>query len=115
MNTNSVKKQGVTASDLQYFAALQESAALLRKKAAEIDLEVHEYELLIMSAVASGEAVDNSCFTVAVKESSRRCPAWKEHYVSLAGKEAAEAILQATEPSITRHVVVAPVGLHIVK
>jgi hypothetical protein len=43
---------------------------------------------------------------VTIRDIARRFPAWKEHFIELAGKSAADQVLEGTEAKVYRNLVV---------
>ena len=113
--TSSAKKQQVTSQDVTYFMTLKEKYKDAQDKADKIALELAEIEKVLIDEVSAGITVNVDGYAVAVKETARRCPSWKTYYIAVAGKDAAESVIEATEPTISRHLVVTPTGLRLIK
>ena len=89
--------------------------AILSKRAAEKKLkqflermqeELKVEEQNLIDKIDEGADLRYCSYSLDIKETFRRYPAWKEHFVELAGKEAADRVTEETEPKRYRSIVI---------
>jgi hypothetical protein len=92
----------VPNADLDRVKELQESVASLKAKLKKACDELEPLENSCIEKLESGWRPPMGR-QVAIDVSQRIAPKWKEHFVAQCGAEAAAAVIDATEPSITKH------------
>lgn len=95
----------INPTDIQQIIAMREAREALRKRSELIDEALGGLEAKIVALVDSGADTANLGAVVSVHETSRRYPAWKEHFISRLGKFEADAVLESTIPSVSRKLV----------
>lgn len=80
---------------------IDDLSRILKQANAELSLLTKE----IFDRVDDKSKIERGVFVVAISESSRRSPKWKDHFAAVAGPREVERILQETEPTITRKLV----------
>ncbi len=103
MNPNALKKVAVTNTEIEQLLALRETQKELKRRLELIDQSVDSTEQAIISKLDSGANISACGFGLEVKQVERRYPAWKEHFIDLAGKEAADRVLAETDPKVYRN------------
>ncbi len=89
----------MSQNGIEQLLAMKESKANLKKRLELISSSIADLESDLIAKVERGEVIDGK-FTLKVKRTEKRFPAWKEHFISLAGKEEADAILDSTIPKV---------------
>ncbi len=103
MNPNTLSKVVVTNIEIEQLLALKETQKELNRRLELIEQSVQSTEDTIISKIDSGADLSSCGFGIEVKEVERRYPAWKEHFIELAGKDTADRILAETEPKVYRN------------
>jgi len=103
MNPDALRKITVTNIEVEQLLALRETQKELKRRLELVDQSVESAEQAIVSKLDSGADLTACGFGLEVKECERRYPAWKEHFIELAGKDAAHRVLAQTDPKIYRN------------
>lgn len=106
MNSNAVKKPVITAKEVLEYLALRESIQGLKRRVELLDESLGQAELGLIAKLDFGADTEGCGFLLSIRETSKRFPAWKEHYISACGKNAADRILGSTEAKLYRDLVV---------
>ncbi len=91
---------------IEKILAMRETQKALRERLALIEKAIGDAEGEVIGLVESGADTTQAGYAVSVSVSERRYPSWKEHFISLMGKEKADQILEQTTPTIYRRLVV---------
>ncbi len=106
MKSNAAIQTKVEGANIERLLALRETYQALKKRLDAMEATVDELETDLIAQVEAG--VDFSIFgyEVKVQESTRRYPAWKEHFLARVGKAEADAILESTTQTILKKLVI---------
>jgi hypothetical protein len=99
----------VPNADLDKIKELQESVASLKAKLKKVCGELEPLEESCIAKIESGWRPPMGR-QVAVDTTKRTAPKWKEAFIEQCGTEAAAAVIDATEPSITKHLLISNWG-----
>ena len=97
---------GVSATEVERLLATRETYQALKKRLDAIAASVEELESEIISQLEAGVDFASLGYHVRIQETTRRYPAWKEHFLSRVGKIEADAVLKATPPTIHKKLIV---------
>lgn len=92
--------------NLEKILAMREAAKMLKERLATVENSLDQAEQEIMEAVDAGADFSALGYEVAIQESSRRYPKWKEEFLSRLGKSAADAVTESTPATIYRKLVI---------
>lgn len=96
----------VEKSQIEQILALRESRKALADRLELIEKSLSEAETQIIFAIDSGANVANAGYAVSISETERRYPKWKEEFISVAGKAAADKVLEATPANVYRKLII---------
>lgn len=102
-------------SQLQTLMELRMEQQQLADWMDKINKAIAEVETDMMSLMSQGVNVSDDSYAVSIKETSRRTPSWKEHFIRVTSKEEAEKVIESTESHVTRHLVISKLGFRVVK
>lgn len=105
MKSNAVTKPVITATEVNEFLAMKESIAALKRRIELLTKSVNQTEENLIAKIDLGANAAACGFLLSVRDSEKRFPAWKEHYISACGKEAADRILESTEAKLYRDLI----------
>ncbi len=97
---------GIRQIDLQQLTRQRIIAEAMEAQAAQARQLAAATEAFIVTALDHGEHIEPGPLTAAIRKASRRCVKWRKAFERLLGKEAAQAEIDATEPTVTRYLVV---------
>ena len=106
MNTLKVMNNVLSIDELQLFIKLQQEIKSLKANLADVEKAMQEAESQLITKIDEGAVLATDQFVVSIREIERRFPAWKEHYIAVAGKDAADQVLNETEAKLYRNLVV---------
>lgn len=106
MNPNTLNQAVINPIEIEKLLAMRETQKGLKERLALMEEAISQAEDLILSSIDAGADLSRLGYTVEVQESSRRYPAWKEHFISRLGKDAADAVLEGTKPTVFRKLVI---------
>lgn len=106
MKSSAEVMAGISDSDVERYLSQRESAKRFKRLLERIQESLRSAEQGIIAKLDQGADVSWCSFGLQVKEALRRFPSWKDHFISLAGKEAADRIVETTTPKIYRNLVV---------
>ncbi len=106
MKSNAAPQMKSEASNVEWLLALRESYQALKKRLDAMEETVDELESGIIAQVESGLDFSIFGYEIKVQESTRRYPAWKEHFIERLGKSEADSVLAATKPTILKKLVI---------
>lgn len=106
MNPNAIKKPIITASDVNEYLALKESIQALKRRIEMLTESLDQSETTLISKLDFGADTSACGFNLSIRETEKRFPAWKEHYIEACGKEAADDILEGTQAKVYRDLVI---------
>lgn len=106
MNPNTLTQPVLNPVDIEKLLAMRETQKSLKQRLALIEEAISQAECLIISSIDAGADLSRCGYSVEIQESSWHYPAWKEHFISRLGKEAADAVLDCTAPTVHRLLVI---------
>lgn len=106
MISSASAKTAVSDGDVERFLSQRASEKRIKRLLERVQESVKAYEQEIIAKLDRGADVNTGNFGLRIRVSNRRFPAWKEHFISVAGKEAADQILERTEPKVHRNLIV---------
>lgn len=106
MNPNAIKKQIISLTEVNEYLALKESIQALKRRIELLTEGLDQSEKNIIAKLDLGANSFNCGLELTIRESQKRFPAWKEHFLAKCGKEAADEILSNTEPKIYRDLII---------
>lgn len=95
----------VTDIDVAKVLNLRESKAFLKKRIEQIDSELTTVEEELIKRIEAGARIE-SRNPVSIKTSERRCPSWKDEFISVAGESKAKKVIDSTTPTISKSIVI---------
>lgn len=106
MKTNALRKPIVTLAEIESIVAMREIAKATKKRLETLQdiIKIHEDE--IISKLDQGADVLSHEYLVSVSETSKRFVSWKEVFIDVCGKEAADKALDITVPTTYRNLVI---------
>ena len=87
----------ITKSEILAILSLRDKRRFLKKQMDLVDGSLRECEQKLIERFSNGALVDEG-YDLYVRAVERRYPAWKEHFISQVGKEAADEVLKSTAP-----------------
>lgn len=99
-------KTVVTDREIETLLLMREEYKTLKGEMDRLKQQLDDHEADIIAWIDAGASVSSRFYGIDVRETERRFPAWKEHVIELAGKDAADDVLEATEPKLYRSLVV---------
>lgn len=102
MTRPQIKRQSV-----EELIALKETKDALIARIEKLDELLANAERSLISLIDQGADASQAGYTLSVRTTERRYPAWKEHFIQHLGQEAARNVLENTEPRVYRSLVVA--------
>lgn len=106
MNSNAVKKPIISAIEVNEYLAIKESIAALKRRIEILTESLNKSEQNLIAKIDLGANIGSCGFLLSVRETEKRFPAWKEHYIEACGKEKADRILASTEAKLYRDLIV---------
>lgn len=103
---SSLSQTTPSPTDLEQLIAMRETQRSLKDRLELMDKAISEIEGRIIAQIDSGADFSRFGYSIAIQESSRRFPAWKEHFIGRLGKAEADAVLEATPATIYRKLVI---------
>ena len=100
MSPQAAEIQTINSVQVERLLATRETYRALKKRLDAMAETVDELESEIITQVEGGMDFSATGYNVRIQESIRRYPAWKEHFLSRLGKAEADAVLEATAPTI---------------
>lgn len=99
MGSNAALRPCITDIEIQTFLNFKKEREFYKKKLEEIEDAIKTVEQSFIKIIQNGGKVHSSKI-LEIKESQRRYPAWKEHFIEFCGKAKADEVIDATEPKI---------------
>lgn len=96
----------ITNKEIEILASYVAQKVELAKQLRALEVAIESAETELKEAIQSGTPIVSLEYTVAINETSRRSPSWKSEFEKLAGKAAAQQVLENTAPSVTQHIVI---------
>lgn len=97
----------IKQQDIAALKALRDDVKALEASLAEAKKAVAEAEVPFFLALSvEGHILEPGRYAIAIKIDKRRNPKWREEFEQVLGKDAAEKVIERTEPSITRKLVI---------
>ncbi|POB13862.1 hypothetical protein [Halobacteriovorax sp. DA5] len=90
-------KECITDIDLQQIIKLRETKKILQDQLKDMTDNLHHLEESVISKLKDG-CINLTTKQLTIKESQRRFPSWKEHFIEKCGKQMATVIIENTEP-----------------
>lgn len=97
-----LNKQVITDKEIEEIMSLQVQSDQLKSHLEHVQEKMRDLENCVIHKIDAGAQVTGSFYALQVQKIERRYPAWKEHFIALAGKAAAEDIAERTEPKVYR-------------
>lgn len=110
MNSNALNKPVITSTEINEYLALKESISALKRRIEVLTKSTDKLEETIVSKLDFGGDASACGYLLSVRQSEKRFPAWKEHFIQACGKQEADRILESTESKIYRDLVVKKVA-----
>lgn len=104
-NTLRQSTHSIESGKIEEFLSLKASQQALKERLQQVEAALGTAESEIMHAIDAG-ADSPIGYDLAITETARRYPAWKQHFIDHVGKAEADIVLQETAPTITRRLVV---------
>lgn len=95
----------VTDIDVTKVLNLRESKAFLKKRLEQIDSDLESMESELIERIKSGASIECKAL-VSVKTSERRYTSWKKAFLKFAGEQESKKIIDATEPTVTKSLII---------
>lgn len=95
----------VTDTEIIKLLNLRESKTFIKKRLEQIDSELTTVEEELIARIEAGARIE-SHHPVSVKTSERRCPSWKDEFISVAGESKARKVIDSTTPTISKSIVI---------
>jgi hypothetical protein len=96
----------VTTAEVERVIALRESRAAIKRNLERIDSALDQAEQEVIAKIDAEAGVSGCGYHILIKAIEKRFPAWKEHFIHLAGKGAADTILADTPAKTYRTLVI---------
>ncbi|MFP5492660.1 MAG: hypothetical protein ACLGG0_14240 [Bacteriovoracia bacterium] len=96
----------ITDADVVKIINLRESKAFIKKRLEQIDSDLAALEENLIARIEGGARIESHHY-VSIKTTERRCPSWKDAFISVAGELEAKRIIDSTTPTISKSVVIA--------
>ena len=96
----------ITNAQVEQLLAMRDAQKGLKERLRLMEESVDKIEKDLIAAVASGADLSQCGYEVSLQTVERRYPAWKEHFISKLGKEAADAVMNSTAPTTFQRVVI---------
>lgn len=96
----------ITNADIERILALREAKDGLKRRIELIEGSLREAEAALVLALETQPELIYGDYTLSVKVTEKRYPAWKEHFLTHAGKERADRILLETAPRIYKSLII---------
>jgi hypothetical protein len=96
----------VTNAEVAQILVLREAKESLKRRFELIEQSLDEAEAIVIAKLDAGALLDGCAHQVEIKISERRYPAWRDHFVNLAGKDLADQVLKDTPAKVYRHLMV---------
>lgn len=106
MESSAARKLGISNQDIEMLLSQREAEKRLKHLLERVQESLREIEDDLVARLDRGADVSGCTYALRIRESARRFPAWKEHFINLAGKDAADQVLEQTEPKMFRNLVV---------
>jgi hypothetical protein len=111
MNPNAALKKSPPAPilhqiEVEKVLALRETHKALKDRLELMDKALREAEGDVLAKLDAGADLAHCGYAVSVQVVERRYPAWKEEFIARLGKAHAGEVLESTEPTVYRKVVV---------
>jgi hypothetical protein len=86
--------------------AMRETQRALKDRLELMDRSIKDAETNLIAQIEAGADITQCGYDVSVQAVERRYPTWKEHFIESLGKDAADAVLEATKPTVYKRVVI---------
>lgn len=96
------RRQSITDQEIEHILALRDSQDSFKRRLDLIDKALNRAESQVMDKLIQDASLKQCSFALGIEEAERRFPAWKEHFIEYAGKDAADRVLADTKPKIYR-------------
>lgn len=100
------KNKSLTEEQVREFFQINEEVKTLKSKLQAAEEDRDQKQALIYEALKNGAKTDHLTYDCVSKESERRYPPWKEHFIQFAGQKKADLILKKTQPIVYNTVIV---------
>lgn len=95
----------ITDLEIGKLRSLRESRTFMKQRLAELEDDLASHEKDLIARLESG-AVSESQATLTVKTTERRCPSWKDAFMSRLGEIEARKVTASTTPTISKSIVI---------
>jgi hypothetical protein len=96
----------ISANSLVAIKAARDKLAALAKQTKDIEDSIKPMETEIIAALEAGATLERGSPVAIVSIEQRRVPKWKEEFIRTNSKEAADAIIATTIPSVIKRLVI---------
>lgn len=107
---SALKKQVITSTEINEYLALKESIAALKRRIETLTKSTDKLEETIVSKLDFGADASTCGFLLSIRQSEKRFPAWKEHFIQTCGKQEADRVLESTEAKVYRDLIIKKAG-----
>jgi hypothetical protein len=105
MESSAALKLQITDIEIQQIKAKKDARLKLKRRLAEVEQDLKGQEQYLIELLDNGAEVISER-EIKIKNTERRYPSWKEHFISLCGKDLADEVLESTEPKIHRELII---------
>lgn len=95
----------ITDIEVMKLMNLRESKTFIKKRLEQIDSDLAALEDDLIARIESGARIE-SHHPISIKTSERRCPSWKEAFITVAGEPEAKKVINSTDPTISKSIVI---------
>lgn len=95
----------ITDVEVMKLMNLRESKTFIKKRLEQIDSDLTALEDDLIARIESGARIE-SRHPISIKTSERRCPSWKEAFITVAGEPEVKKVIDSTAPTITKSIVI---------
>lgn len=98
MESDVKQRHVISTFEVRAFLSMKESERSAKRRLESLQERSKAAEQALVGKVQQGIPMENGEFSLRLREIERKFPAWKEHFIALAGKTAADEVLKTTEP-----------------
>lgn len=96
----------ISEREITSLLSMKDNERYLRKRVESLQENIKQAEVSIIARIELGASTDCGPFCLQVRETTRRYPSWKEHFIGLAGKESADAVIEQTETKFYQNLII---------
>jgi hypothetical protein len=106
MRTGVQRKLIVNQAEIENILAMRETAKSIKQRLEVLQETIKSQEQEVISKLDQGANVSPGEHVLSIRETEKRFPAWKEHFIEACGKTAADEILEGTEAMVYRDLLI---------